>query len=331
MTAAPPVSIVMPTYNGAAHLPEALASILSQSFGDFEVVVSDDCSVDATTELVASTEDERIRLRTNEQNLGYPGNLAGALSEARGDLVVLFAQDDILLDGALERTVAAFSGAPDVGLVTRPYYWFDDAIDRPIRAVRPPEPGRDVALSVHDGPRAMASILESLGQLSGLAMRRSYMTTPCHPYVFTAHIAPALGILRHHQAVYLGEATVAVRAESSQTRSHPEIYSPTPLSTWIRMGDDVFGDPTFAGVRRQYRQVLGRTNHVGLVQLRNHAPLSTLLDEMRLFVALRPTNVLDPRFLWWGICSLLVPRRLLRPATDWYKRAILGPVVRRAG
>lgn len=330
MRASPPVSIVMPTYNGAEYLPEALASILSQSFGDFELIISDDCSVDATGELAASTADERIRFRRNERNLGYPGNLATALAEARGEVVVLFSQDDIFLEGALERTVTPFSRAPDVGLVTRPYYWFDDAVDRPIRAIRPPEPERDTVLSVHDGPRAMASIVESLGQLSGLAMRRSLMTTPCHPYVFTAHIAPALGILRQHQALYLGDVTVAVRAKSSQTRGHPEIYSPTPLSTWIRVGDDVFGDPAFADVRRQYRRVLGRTNHVGLVQLRNHAPFSILLDEMRLFVSLRPTNVFDPRFLWWGVCSLLVPRRLLRPATDWYKRTILGPVVRRA-
>lgn len=329
MTAAPTVSIVMPTYNGAAHLTEALTSILSQSFGDFEVVISDDCSSDATTEIATGLGDERIRLRRNGGNLGYPGNLTAALNDARGELVVLFAQDDVFLDGALERTVAAFSGGPDVGLVTRPYYWFDDAVDRPIRTIRPHDPGRDAVLSVRDGPRAMASILESLGQLSGLGMRRSLITTPVHPYVFTAHIAPALGILRCHQALYLGDATVAVRAESSQTRSHPEIYSPTPLSTWIRMGDDVFGDPTFTDVRRQYRDVLGRTNHVGLVQLRNHAPFPVLLDEMRLFVTLRPANVLDPRFLWWALCSLLVPRRLLRPATDWFKRAILGPIIRR--
>ncbi|HAK64115.1 MAG TPA: glycosyltransferase family 2 protein, partial [Alphaproteobacteria bacterium] len=48
MAAEPAISIGVPVYNGAAHLAQALQSLLSQSFGDFEIIISDNCSSDST-------------------------------------------------------------------------------------------------------------------------------------------------------------------------------------------------------------------------------------------------------------------------------------------
>lgn len=327
-TSGPALSIVMPVYNGAPHLSDTLESILREPFDDFEVVVSDDCSTDTTAEIVQSMNDGRIRFQRNEKNLGYPGNLQASLMAARGELVMLFAQDDVLLSGSLQRTVAGFTRSPRVGVVTRPYFWFDNNIDEPIRVVRPYDSQSDIEVSIHDGPRVISSLFQSFGQLSGLAVRRSLVTTACHPYVFTAHIAPIAAILREYTAMFLCEPTVAVRASSSQTRTHPEIYSPTPLATWIRLGDDVFAGPAFHEVRRQYRQFLGVSNHVGLIQLRNYAPPRVLLDETRLFVYLRPWNLADPRFLFMVFCAFTIPARILRPLTDWYKRSVLARVIR---
>lgn len=330
-TREPNLSIVIPVYNGACYLGSTLESLLSEEYSDFEVVLSDDCSTDATEAAIRSIADERVRFRRNPTNLGYPGNLAAAIGEARGKLVMLFAQDDILVKGALQRTVDAFRYTPDVGVVTRPYYWFEHDVTIPIRQVPPYDPKADAVLSLYDGPRAIAALFTSFGQLSGLAVRRSLMTVPCHPYVFTAHIAPIAGILRNYQGVFLSDVTVAVRVTSSQTRDHPEIYSPTPLGTWIQLGDDIFSSPDVSAVREQYRTFLGSTNHVGLIQLRNHAPFRILLDEMRLFVTLRPANLVDPRFILPAITALTVPRRVLRPLTDWFKRFVLGPWIRHSG
>ena len=65
MTAVPPVSVCIPVYNGEAHIHEAVSSVLAQTWSDFELVVVDQDSTDATVEIVESFRDERIRLVHN--------------------------------------------------------------------------------------------------------------------------------------------------------------------------------------------------------------------------------------------------------------------------
>ncbi|MCS6926809.1 MAG: glycosyltransferase, partial [Candidatus Binatia bacterium] len=66
----PRVSVCLPTYNGERFVAEAIASILAQNFTDFELLVVDDGSTDATREIVRAFPDPRLRLYQNEQRLG---------------------------------------------------------------------------------------------------------------------------------------------------------------------------------------------------------------------------------------------------------------------
>jgi len=72
-----PVSVVLTTYNRASLLRETLESILKQSYGDFELIISDDCSTDNTESICReySQRDPRIQYYRNENNLDMPGNL----------------------------------------------------------------------------------------------------------------------------------------------------------------------------------------------------------------------------------------------------------------
>lgn len=321
----PTLSIAMPVYNGSHHLGQALASILSETFTDFEIVISDDCSTDDTPVIAAGTGDKRVRIRYNRENLGYVRNVSAAIDATMGRYVMLFAQDDVLLPGSLARTVHAFALAPNVGVVTRPYYWFDRDVHRPLREVEPYDRNRDSVVSIHDGPKAISTLFATFGQLSGLTIKRELAGTPCSPYVFTAHVAPFAAALRTTKAVCLSQPTVAVRTSSSQTRSHPEIYDPPPLATWIWLGDDVFGDPELTSVRDEYRRFLGTSNYVGLIQTRNYGSMRILFNEMQLYIQLYPKNIIDPRFWAIAIVAATVPPPLLRRMTDLYKERMLGP------
>ena len=68
------VSVCIPTYNGEQFVAQAVESILQQSFSDFELIIVDDCSHDATWDIVHSFADPRITVHRNEQRLGIPGN-----------------------------------------------------------------------------------------------------------------------------------------------------------------------------------------------------------------------------------------------------------------
>lgn len=101
----PRVSVCVPTYRGACHLASTIESVLSQSLGDFELLIIDDNSPDETPQVVADFRDKRIRYLRNLSNLGPEGNWNRCLQEARGEYFKLLPQDDTLMPDTLERQV----------------------------------------------------------------------------------------------------------------------------------------------------------------------------------------------------------------------------------
>ncbi len=90
------VSVVIPAYNEELRIPATLAALtdrLPQRLGSFEVLVVDDGSDDATVEVVSGHPDARVRVLTQEQNLGKGAALRAGIGAARGDVVVLLDAD----------------------------------------------------------------------------------------------------------------------------------------------------------------------------------------------------------------------------------------------
>lgn len=101
------VSVVMATYNGAAHVREQVDSILDQLGPDDELVVVDDASTDDSVATVAAVDDPRIRLIESTPNRGYVRTFERALGEASGGYLLLADQDDVWLPGRVDAMVEA--------------------------------------------------------------------------------------------------------------------------------------------------------------------------------------------------------------------------------
>jgi glycosyltransferase involved in cell wall biosynthesis len=102
---APAVSIVLPVYNGETYLRLALDSILKQNFTDYELICVDDCSTDATPDILAeyAARDARIRVIRNAVNKRLPASLNVGFAEARGAWFTWTSDDNILRPNMLER------------------------------------------------------------------------------------------------------------------------------------------------------------------------------------------------------------------------------------
>ncbi len=110
------VSVLVSTYNSARFIRETLDSILAQTFQDFEIVVVDDGSTDATADIVMGYQDSRIRWIPKEHS-GIPDTYNRAVAEARGELLARIGHDDRMDPFRLELQVAAMQRHPDVGVV----------------------------------------------------------------------------------------------------------------------------------------------------------------------------------------------------------------------
>ncbi|MBX6362394.1 MAG: glycosyltransferase family 2 protein [Gemmatimonadetes bacterium] len=100
---APLFSIVIPTYNRCELVRHAVESVLRQTFQDFEVVVSDNCSEDDTPAVVAAIADSRVRYVRTPRHGAIADSWDFARSQARGTLVMMLSDDDALVATALAR------------------------------------------------------------------------------------------------------------------------------------------------------------------------------------------------------------------------------------
>lgn len=111
------LTVAVPTYNGAAHLAEALCSILAQRGAAFEPVISDDRSEDETLEVVRAVIGDRARVQVNPERLGLAGNWNQCVGLCRTPWISIFHQDDIMEPGHLAAHIEAFGRDDAIGLV----------------------------------------------------------------------------------------------------------------------------------------------------------------------------------------------------------------------
>src|SRR5262245_5570206 len=116
--AAPKISFVVPVYNMERFVADCLKSILSQQGDhDYEVIVIDDASKDASVDIIAAFEDPRIRVIRHRENKGAAHTITEGLYAARGTYVARIDADDRYRPQFLNRTVTVLDRHPDVGLV----------------------------------------------------------------------------------------------------------------------------------------------------------------------------------------------------------------------
>ncbi len=120
---APTVSIVLPTYNRAPFLPQAIGSVQSQSFTDWELVIVDDGSTDGSLELIRSLvrSDDRLRLVNNARSRGPAGARNAGILAAQAQMIAFIDSDDTWEHAKLAAFVEAMSSDEAVVLVGSDY------------------------------------------------------------------------------------------------------------------------------------------------------------------------------------------------------------------
>jgi glycosyltransferase involved in cell wall biosynthesis len=142
----PLVSVVIPCYNQAHFLGEAIESVLSQSYQRYEIVVVDDGSTDNTSEVASRYPPEKVGL-IRQENKGLSAARNAGLSHARGEYVVFLDSDDRLLADALEVGVRELEAHPECAFVSG--CWNNIATDgSPLPTLHSPHDERDHYLAL---------------------------------------------------------------------------------------------------------------------------------------------------------------------------------------
>ena len=126
-TPEPTISVLLTVHNGMPFVSRTIASILHQSYADWEFVIVDDASNDASSDVLhaMAASDPRIRIFKNEVRLGASGGANRDLAECGGRWIARIDADDIALPNRLERQLAFVGANPDVKATSCLAYYID--------------------------------------------------------------------------------------------------------------------------------------------------------------------------------------------------------------
>lgn len=147
MSAIPPITIGLPVYNREKYLPTALDSLLNQTLGDFELVICDNASTDATETIAReyAERDKRVRFYRNDVNIGANRNFNRVFHLSRGKYLKWSTSDDYWAPQTLERLFPIIESDPDI-VLCYPKTMIVDAAGIPI------EPHEDDLHLMEDSP-----------------------------------------------------------------------------------------------------------------------------------------------------------------------------------
>lgn len=126
MNANPRITVLMSVFNGETYLREAIDSILSQTYTNFEFVIYDDCSTDNTPIIIKSYADPRIIYRRNEKNMGLTYNLADGVARSKADYISRMDADDIAYPQRLATQMKWMDAHPDICILGTAVSYFHD-------------------------------------------------------------------------------------------------------------------------------------------------------------------------------------------------------------
>lgn len=326
------ISVVIPAYNQASLLERCINSVLHQSYQDFEIIVSDDASIDDVEGTIERFSDSRIHYFCNGRNVGYAQNLRLAVSRANGDIIFYLGQDDVLPFDSLERTFEAFNSSGAVAVVARPWVgFFGDYTNARMYTHYQSASGSGESLFGLDDAECLRIIFCTGGQFSGLAYRKQFATIPPGEDVFTSHLYPVIDALKSGMLKYLSLPNVAIQLDSSMTRHNfPEIYSPSPMFTWLQMWRVLLPESGHEDVRNNIIRFSIVNNLAILEHLKIVVGRRAVINEAKVIVGSFPAVVRSPKLLFHLALAILVPGPVLRSLSDSLRLSSWTPSAIRA-
>ena len=113
----PTVSICIPVFNAARTIHDTINSVLNQTYPNIKIVVVDDCSTDASAQIIKGFISKGVNYIRNNKNLGINANWQKTILMADGKYVILLGHDDMLLPECVSRIITFFEQDNEIGMV----------------------------------------------------------------------------------------------------------------------------------------------------------------------------------------------------------------------
>ena len=297
----PKVSIVIATYNMGNLIVETIKDCLNQSHKIDEIIIYDDCSTDRTEEIVNKTFEhaENVMYFRGKVNKGVGDAFNIGISLATGNYIMLMCADDLFASRYyVEDAVNTFDANPSIGYITRYYYQYTDNREIPVRAWHCNDP-----IVLANNP-------------SGLFFRRNILKNcKCSNKMFIETSKLASEAMQSCNYYIMPYDAIAVRVhESTSTQAgyYLKRRVSSPVMDWHSIGGSAI-----------------LQDYVSLIQIKVNYKLSAVIEEIYNFIKLRPKNLFSPKFIFFSILTIVMPRSILRKIPHIYRKYIGKHITKR--
>lgn len=217
------ISVILPVYNGLPYLKQSVESVLAQDLDDFEFIILDDCSTDGSWEYLLQMNDPRVTLLKNETNQGLFYNLNLLIRKSKGDLIKLWAQDDIMGENCLSETIAFHRRFPQIGFSYSKMHHID-------------EDGNTLPSKQDDTPELISTELHSYisfrygciaGNIANVTLNRQYLAEVGafnEGMKISADFEMWVRLAQHHPVGFIRKQLIKLRNHSGQLSRKPEYF-----------------------------------------------------------------------------------------------------------
>ncbi len=236
----PRVTVLMPTYNVAQWVEEAIDSVLRQTYRDFELLVVDDGSTDNTLDHVRSIQDDRIRIAAFPDNVGLAENLNRGLDLINTELVARMDGDDIAEPNWLETGVHVLDTMPEVDICSFGFQFFGTKTS----LVRFPEHNEDSKAEMLFGCTVIVPVFRK-SVFTDNHLRYLTETFPAEDYMMWSNVYPLTQIYNVQRTLF-------------HYRTHPTQISTSRREAQIKKSNEVrlkmlqWLNPNFTDEEKQY-------------------------------------------------------------------------------
>jgi glycosyltransferase involved in cell wall biosynthesis len=169
----PLITIAIPTFNRAPLLRDCVSSAFAQTYGNFEVLVSDNASTDETRDVLSQFTDGRLRVLRQKHNIGLLPNWNACLAGAKGDYIIFLADDDRIAPWLLRRCIEIIRREPQVPIIVTLSNINSGSIGKTFAA----RASRSLETGIHEGNAILTEFLtdQITVTMSGVMMRTALL------------------------------------------------------------------------------------------------------------------------------------------------------------
>jgi glycosyltransferase involved in cell wall biosynthesis len=289
---------------------QSIKSVLLQTYQDFEIIVSDDCSSDNTAEIVGSFDDSRVRYHRVSARLGVPGNWNACMRLAQGEFCAVLPDDDVYCPRFLEAMITALRLRPEVGVAQCGFY----SVDRELRCIRPMLAAHDPA-TLRGDDAVSWEMQHGLCNPAGFMFRRAAMLELglwredyWDDWAFIIRLCYRFGL------TFVPELLACVRVHEANLSKQIVDAGFDNIQNMFNQQADVFGDalpatPRLIALRAGLDRQLSHMSMIAFVrQLQglHYAKARWYFTQAR---NLHPLAGVDPGFIWLAFANALERRR----------------------